>query len=359
MPFVNQKFDQPILDYKNHKIFLNEIGENVFEFKSEEVISKLLFKLTTGKDFVFKKEDPQLFKPQQTKRQFSGGKTAFIVPFFSFYKNDVTIENYNIFKSQIPEKDLFVIELSFFDLPFFIKEAKIRLKAGFEGLLWQKERLMNIILSHIPREYANIAWVDADILFRNKNFIKDIDLKLNDHSVIQLFKKANWLEADNRITQEWQTIIFNNDTRTHHPGFGWAARREEIEKIKFFDYHITGNGDVFIYSLLSGTRSSWSNSFLKLPGVNYYAEKYIEKARKYLKSDVSYLDDEIDHLYHGDYSNRLYHERHMILEKGNFDPVEHLRINDNGLFEWNFQSEEAKKISQDINNYLKLRKEYD
>lgn len=359
MPCIRNDYQNPILNYRDHKIFLNQVSDTSFEFKSEEAIENLIYKLVSGKEVARAKNDPPPFKPVQTKREISGGKTAFIVSFFSFYENEVVVENYNRFKAQIPKEDLFVIELSFFDLPFFAKESRIKLRGGGKNVLWQKERLMNIILETIPKEYANIAWVDADILFRNKDFIRDINLKLRDHSVIQLFKKANWLEQGGVIGQEWETIIFNNDTRTHHPGFGWAARREEIEKIKFFDYHITGNGDVFIYSLLSGTRSGWSKTFLSLPGVGYYANKYIEKAKKYLKSDVSYLDDEIDHLYHGDYKNRLYNERHIILEKGHFDPVEHLRISSSGLFEWNLKSDEAKKIHRDIYNYLKLRKEYD
>jgi len=342
---------------KNGNINLRKISSNSFiaenHLESLEILDDIFYEIN---------EQGGKRKIKKQKRAETANKTAYIIPFFSFYENDRMAELFEIFKQQIPKQDLFVIELSFFDLPFYIKESEsfIRLKGGEENLMWQKERILNIALENIPKEYTNVAWLDCDVIFENTNWKEDLHLKLNDHSVVQLFEKVTWLNEDKTLNKEFSTIVKSDKMPDGHPGFAWAARREELDKFKFFEYSIDGGGDTYMYFCFSGKKILYcENQINKLHGFEYKINDYIKLLNENMLSDVGYVDGTIKHMFHGKYENRKYVDRYTTLNDNKYDPVKDLFIDDNGLFKWNLKNKSALAIQNYIKQYYKFRKEND
>ncbi|PHS02291.1 MAG: hypothetical protein COA78_21650 [Blastopirellula sp.] len=46
----------------------------------------------------------------------------------------------------------------------------IQVRLPEEGWLWQKERLLNLLIKQLPSHITKVAWLDCDILFHNDNW---------------------------------------------------------------------------------------------------------------------------------------------------------------------------------------------
>ena len=295
-------------------------------------------------DFLSKIESNQLLPEIQNH------KVAFIVPIFNASSAEHILFNYELFKTQIPEKDLFVIELSF-DGHFLIPESEnfIRIVGGENSVMWQKERLLNIALEKIPKDYTAISWIDADVIFKNDNWIEDLKNKLNSAALIQLFNKANFLSENNFDKDHVFNSVFSKERPFNHCGFAWCARREFIDSVKFFDYNICGCGDAIMFKAMTidGKKEFEKSLVNENFGYLYKVSKYIQSCRAFpFQITTTHLDTDIDHLFHGKIEERKYYE--MVKLPGiDFDPIEQLFINKDGIFEWS-DSSLAKKVKERV-----------
>ena len=62
--------------------------------------------------------------------------------------------------------------------------------------IWIKENLVNMAVGRLPDTWQNVAWVDADITFLNKNWVADTIKELRSNDVVQLFQTAVNLGPD-------------------------------------------------------------------------------------------------------------------------------------------------------------------
>ncbi len=53
--------------------------------------------------------------------------------------------------------------------------------------IWQKERLLNILLDRLPKRITKVAWLDADLLFLNSDWARLASESLETWAAIQLF----------------------------------------------------------------------------------------------------------------------------------------------------------------------------
>jgi hypothetical protein len=328
------ELDEPLKEYE---IIFNVVDEEEDEEVEEQV---------TEEDVI--KQYKRI-----NERENDGGKTAFIVPIFTFSENEYIKRNFDKMKKTISVDDLFVIELAYLDNDFLIPESQdfIRLRGSERNLLWQKERLINIALQKIPEEYKNIAWVDADILFDCEDLSKKINDKLNQYSVIQLFSKIHQLDQYEQRFKTKNSCVYDS---SGSPGYAWAMRREELDKLGgLFDRHITGNGDCLIeYVFQNHVKRITMKTLEKCDGMMSLYKKERKKSAKYVKSSVGFLETEIEHLYHGPY-NRRYEYRENLLGENDFDPEKDIVIDeDNGLLKFNFERDESKKLYHDFFYYI-------
>jgi GR25 family glycosyltransferase involved in LPS biosynthesis/GTP:adenosylcobinamide-phosphate guanylyltransferase len=289
-------------------------------------------------------------------------KLAVITTFFN-PKNYINLKyNYLKFSEKIKEKaDLFPIELSF-NGDFFIEDKNvIQINGSEENILWQKERLLNIVLEKLPKEYTNVAWVDCDIIFENENWIDELNEKLKSYKVVQLYEYADRLSKKDEVEKVSMSIIKRIDEINKIdinlslgiPGFAWTIRRECIDKIKFLDTQIIGGGDSLMFYSFFGIskgivsnqmNKEWFDVFKK-----WYNESYNE-----INCSVSYISGRIKHLYHGEIINRKYNTRYKLLSENGFDPNIDMKINESGL--WEIKN---KNISECLSNYFIDRDEDD
>lgn len=289
-------------------------------------------------------------------------KLAILTTYFN-PKNYINLKNnYLEFYKGIKNKsDLFTIELSF-DGNFFIEnENTIRIKGNSDNILWQKERLLNILLDKIPKEYTNIAWVDCDIIFENENWIVDCNEKLKNYEVVQLYEYANRLNEFGDVELVSKGIIkriseinlIDLNLSKGIPGFAWAIRRETIDKIKFLDTQVIGGGDsLMCYSFL-GEKNGFVSNQMNSEWFDHY-HRWFKLTNRIVNKSVNFVPGNITHLYHGKMQNRKYNDRYKILTEYNFNPSIDLVKDDNEL--WKFKN---KDISDRLKIYFDSRNEDD
>lgn len=230
-------------------------------------------------------------------------KLAVITSFFNPCNYTNINKNYLEFSFHIKKfADLFPVELSFNDNFFIQDKNAIRIKGNQNNILWQKEALLNIALSHVPPEYTDIAWIDCDIIFENKDWIDQLYNQLDNYKIVQLFRTVNKLDAKNINIPSYSLMsIFPH---MGEAGFAWAARREVLDDIKLLDNQIFGGADYVMAS-----------AFLDKPHMiegltryinNDYTKEWIKKTSRIVDKSVGYIDAQITHLYHGNIYNREY-----------------------------------------------------
>ena len=62
---------------------------------------------------------------------------------------------------------LLLVEGAFGKRPFLLPESDQVLHVRCPSILWQKERLLNVAIDHLPPSSKKVAWLDADVFFEN------------------------------------------------------------------------------------------------------------------------------------------------------------------------------------------------
>jgi hypothetical protein len=358
----------PALHFKENLFALDKIQEDVFQFKNADHFLEVLSQTESQQLFANSDEDKLETRLEVPRKLDRPQKLAVIVPFFNVHTNPMLIENYENFRREISE-DVFVVEAAFCSTPYQIEESKdfLRIRGDELNFMWQKERLLNLALKKLPPEYTDVAWIDADVLFDNKNWVRDLKDGLNKYCFLQLFETAQWLDKVGHPEVVFNTIVKQCENlfadageaqaNGYHPGFAWAARREILDKTGWFDQHICGNGDSFIYYAISGHLFSPNYLQMKnrLIGFNYCFLKFRDKIKKAnAASSLSFIPGNVRHMYHGDFKDRDYAGRQKHMMDVEFDPIEDLVLDNNGLYRW-AQNEKTVKLSQNILEYFKQR----
>ena len=289
-------------------------------------------------------------------------KLAVVTSFFN-PNNYINIKyNYLKFSEKIREKaDLFPIELSY-NGDFFIQDKNvIRIKGDSNNILWQKEKLLNIAIKKLPKEYTNVAWIDCDILFENENWVDEVNEKLKSYKILQLYEKAKRLDGEGKVGTVSEGIIsrLSNIDRIENsligiPGFAWAGRRECIDKIGgLLETQIIGGADALMYFSFLGRKDTIFHQRMNNEWMSVFLS-WFRSAYNEINRSVSYISGDIIHLYHGRMSNRNYGNRYKILSDSRFNPLVDLKTDNNGL--WEFKN---RKILDKMSKYFEDRKEDD
>lgn len=191
------------------------------------------------------------------------------------------LNNFNIFYEQLrrSEVNYFIAECAFGDENFTLPNDKNILRFRAKNRLWQKERLLNLLIKQLPSNFKYIFWLDADVLFNNPNWLIEAVENLQTNTICQPFSLAVRLEKDeiepsfnvqgSKIlvdfpsgktspqTRLWRSFAYNYCKQKHlaenlmfdihgHTGFAWGIRREILDEILLFDKAIVGTADHII-----------------------------------------------------------------------------------------------------------------
>lgn len=88
---------------------------------------------------------------------------------------------------------------------------------------------------------------------------------------------------------------------------------------------------------------------------NGYKQSLIEYQNKCKKLTIGYVSGIIKHNFHGQKIKRFYSSQWMILTTNNYDPYEHIELNEDGLMI--ATNECSKKLLEEIREYFKSRDE--
>lgn len=225
----------------------------------------------------------------------------------------------------------------------------ITVQAGPQNFIWQKERLLSLAIQHLPPEYDAVAWIDADLIFRNPDWYS-ITCEMLEHTpVLQLFETITYLDPNGKpYTQGYGAVASGNRLTFKAPGGALACRRELLEH-GLYDRNIMGGGDQVFLSAARGSHYSfWKRC----------NPKWGESVRKWCEAfgehKVGFVPGDVRHLWHGSRKNRQLKERHQVLSDLDYDPETDVRVGENGLLEW---ASDKPALHQAVRAYFENRSE--
>jgi hypothetical protein len=280
--------------------------------------------------------------------------------------------NYTIFRKKLAESNipLYVIECVFGKQKPVLDHSENYFLVRSQSILFQKERLLNLLVQKVPEKYTKIVWVDADIIFLNKNWANETSELLEDFVIVQPYEELEYLSKDQQdstpgnIIMESYGKVYTKDPQAHleeynkhgHTGFAWAARRDLFNTCGIYDAAIANSGDLIFSHAATGDfhheailfRHKGSKNRLK------YVQEWMYKAYDIIKGNLSFTPGKVLHLWHGDIKDRQYVNSHKEFNQLNFDPYVDIKISENGCWEWNSNKPELHKW---LINYFARRKE--
>jgi hypothetical protein len=247
--------------------------------------------------------------------------------------------------------NVLVVESAFGDDPFELDPGENVLQLRGTGVMWQKERLLNIAAARLPASARKIGWFDGDIIFKEPDWLERTCEALERYVVVQPFSHAVRLHRDNQddgsgvLDESFASVFVRNPRPARvgkyamhgHPGYAWAARRELFEACGLYDACLTGSADHLM-------AHSFAAAMVKSPcmrhtfaGSQAYAEHFFRwgiAARDAVGARLGVVPGRILHLWHGDLADRRYGDREREFRQLGFDPDRDLRLDANELWEW-------------------------
>ncbi len=244
------------------------------------------------------------------------------------------------------------------ELPFSPDVIHVRSRS----IMWQKERLLNIAIKYVPQRYSKIAWVDADVLFENCDWVRRASSLLESYAVVQLFEEATRLPSDPLrdaslgdryrsfacVYLSFPNVLLKGTYPEHgHTGFAWAARREFLDTYGLYDGCIAGSGDHVMAHAFCG---DWESpcvirTFGTGPMLEHFKE-WCERMYSGVRARVGVVTGRVLHLWHGDLRNRGYAERNTDMITMGFNPYTDVTLNETGCWEWAAHREDLRLWGQ-------------
>jgi hypothetical protein len=266
--------------------------------------------------------------------------------------------NYDLFAARIAGAGipLLVIELAPVGAPFELSDDNEVVRIRGNLAIWQKERLLNIAISHLPASCRKVAWVDCDLIFEDDDWARKASAALDQFSVVQLFSSCVRLPRgdsefrghgqDGSGVTEGFAAAFARDPRLAreatyrehgHTGFAWAARRDLLDACALYDACLTGSGDHLMAHAFAGTLDSPCIPAMIGSGHAYAAhfDRWAVSVDEACHGNFGCVPGRVLHLWHGSVADRRYYDRNQQFKAFNFDPDRHIHRNEMGAWEWN------------------------
>lgn len=284
-------------------------------------------------------------------------------------------ENFEMFAAPIRAGGLtrVFVECAFEDTPFDLPKSGdvLRIRGEGAGVMFQKERLLNIAARHLPEHIRHVAWLDADVLFAREDWAIATSAALERDIVVQPFSLSVRLPRGaarySGCGKAWPgfAAVYNQAPSLFttgrydlhgHVGFAWAARRTLFESIGLRDVDPNGHADHLMAHAMVG---DWSTPCCRrLVGLHGpYAEEARAWARRFyaeIEGRLGAVKGALLHLWHGRIADRRYYKLALDLRKFNYYPARHLRHAENGLWAW---ADDAAELGDAYQRYFLRRRE--
>jgi hypothetical protein len=239
-----------------------------------------------------------------------------------------------------------------FQLHNVVPEEQLPIRICCEQLLWQKENLLMALLKKLPDDCDKVCWIDSDVLFRYGHWQERICEELKRFRLIQGYSFCGLLPKGVEFVDDIDINSFPtgfNDCHkvysymcglmhpqiqqtNGHPGFVWAARRDVLEDMGFYNECILGGADYLMAraALYQQYTPEICEQYTKYQLANYFA--WAQRCCETVDLSVGMAQNTIFHLYHGSIRNRGHDQRLRILRELGYDPRRDLVELDNGMW---------------------------
>jgi hypothetical protein len=288
------------------------------------------------------------------------------------------LANYRLFRERLIVP-LVAVELAYgpnFELSG--KDADILVQLRGHDVMWQKERLLNLALRALPATCRKVVWLDCDVVFERNDWPESLSDLLDRFIVVQPFTQVHhlprdWTSGEIR-TAEFEFGQFSvpfaiasgtpteicldnlNDSRrgASAKGHAWAARRELLDQCGFYDACIVGGGDRALASAFYGYFDKTMNVHCMNGRQRDHYEAWAKSCHETARAEVTFLNGDLFHLWHGEMLNRPRRARHQALERFHFDPTEDIAVHCSGYWRWSSDKQEMHKY---VVEYFASRRE--
>ena len=244
-------------------------------------------------------------------------------------------------------------------------------------LAWNKENLINLGIARSAIRTPYIAWIDADVLFRNPHWASDTVHALQQYAVVQPWSSALDLGPDGEpmevkgfhvqtsFAKVWHEMMDIKATKAGtgpyaagwkypHPGYAWAIRRDVLNDIGgLIEASGLGAGDHQMAMAFIGNIGRAIHG-QTTPEYQAAVRAWGERAYARVQGSVSHVTGLIEHLFHGPKEFRQYQERWTVLTEERFNPVTDLHRNLDGVLEL---SGNKPRMAHRFDQYFRQRKE--
>lgn len=297
--------------------------------------------------------------------------------------------NYRAFRSRL-RVPLATVELTFgADLELGPGDADILIQRRDGAVLWQKERLLNLVLQALPAGCRQVVWLDCDIIFEQQDWPERVGAALTRFPLLQPFRNVHHLPpgagpdeavaatsslsgtslaatsllirpsvaaamAAGKHVDEVFGRLTSGGSGIPTPGLAWAARRDLLEQHGFYDGCIIGGGD----TAMACAAFSAFGHVTRLHCMNEWQRaRYMDWAGPFHRAvggAVSFIDGDVFHLWHGAIDDRKTRQRHEGLQPFGFDPHEDIAIAATGCWQW---ATDKPQLHRYVRDYFAARKE--
>ena len=264
---------------------------------------------------------------------------------------------------------LYVIEIIYENQSFRLKlqnpKHLLKIELPNSCILWNKENMINVGVRHfLPSDWKYMAWIDADIEFKDPYWVEETIKTFKDHNadILQLFSYCRFLGRDHLPKTYWFSSMFQYVQKQMgystkyfwQSGFAWACTHSAFERMEgLFDDAIVGAGDHIMKNSFIGTQMKNFNDYKNIPGLYRKIVEFYDRVSNF---KCWFVNGIIVHNYHGEKKNRMYDRRLAILEKHDYDPDIHLDKN-NCLGLSCPSNDMSIEFQSDIQDYFRTRQE--
>ena len=252
---------------------------------------------------------------------------------------------------------LVTVELAFRG-DFHLRPGDAEVLIGLRGgsVLWQKERLLNVALDALPPHVQAVVWLDCDVIFLRPDWPQAVLRELEKVALLQPFRFLHYLDryerpgsarlsSDHAVdavayrfvagTLPDQVYRRSGLSRLlrYAPGMAWAARREVVQAHKLYDAEVLGPADKLMLVAAAG-RGDHAMPWMSEAHARHYM-KWAGPFGEAVGRNMSYIDGDLLHLWHGDLDGRRYAERMVGFREFGFDPATDLALSERGVWRWN------------------------
>lgn len=324
-----------------------------------------------------------------------------VTAFFNPRRYAARLSNYLLFRQQLGVPLLTVewSKVGLFELNDHDAEILVRVAGG--DLMWQKERLLRIAISHLPDDCDKILMTDADLLLLENDWPQRIAEQLEHHPVVQPFREVHHLaplpqdvleSVPWKTSQPYQRPVYlarqsfadfclhgarpaqtpnvrlqnaqgyldevNRLAERSSFGHAWAVRRDWIESIGLYEHCVAGSGDLAFAMAIAGRSEELCHSYPLNAAQQAHYLRWAANAQKAVAPErLSSLDGVALHLFHGHLYRRNYRSRLEVLAASGFDPGLDLCADPDGPFRWADTNKRSEALRSFFAAYFRDRAE--